>query len=107
LYCYSSFKADENSYLLFRQKREEARIADALDQRKIVNVAIAEASTVPLVPSGLPLGIKLLLAIIIAAFLSSGIGFVVEYLDPTFRTAAEVKEYLDIPLLAAIPRNGH
>ena len=99
-------KADENSYLLFRQKREEARIADALDQRKIVNVAIAEASTVPLVPSGLPSGIKLLLAILIAALLSSGIGFVAEYLDPTFRTAAEVKEYLEIPLLATIPRNG-
>lgn len=100
-------KADEDSYLLFRRKREEARIADALDQRKIVNVAIAEAATVPLVPIGIPLGIKLLLAVVIAAMGSLGAGFLGEHLDPSFRTAAEVKEYLDIPLLAAIPRNGH
>jgi len=100
-------KADEDSYLLFRRKREEARIADALDQRKIVNVAIAEAATFPLVPIGIPLGIKLLLAVVIAAMVSLGAGFLGEHLDPSFRTAAEVKEYLDIPLLATIPRNGH
>jgi uncharacterized protein involved in exopolysaccharide biosynthesis len=100
-------KADEDSYLLFRKKREEARIADALDQRKIVNVAIAEAATLPLVPVGIPLGIKLLLAVVIAALVSLGVGFLGEHLDPSFRTAAEVKEYLDIPLLVTIPRNGH
>jgi len=38
-------KADEDSYLLFRKKAREARIADALDQSKIVNVAVAEAAS--------------------------------------------------------------
>ncbi|PYT92335.1 MAG: hypothetical protein DMG36_15475 [Acidobacteria bacterium] len=100
-------KADEDSYLLFRKKREEARIADALDQSKIVNVAVAEAAAVPLVPTGLPLEMKLILAVVIAALVSLGAGFVGEYLDPSFRTVSEVKEYLDIPLLATLPRNGH
>ena len=100
-------KADEDSYLLFRRKREEARIADALDQRKIVNVAIAEAATFPLVPIGIPLRIKLFLSVVIAAMVSLGVGFLGEHLDPSFRTTAEVKEFLDIPLLATIPRNGH
>jgi uncharacterized protein involved in exopolysaccharide biosynthesis len=99
-------KADEESYLLYHRKREEARIADALDQRRIVNVAIAEAATIPMIPTGLPAGIKLFLAVVIAALLSLGFGFLGEYFDPSFRTAAEVKEYLDIPLLAAIPKNG-
>jgi uncharacterized protein involved in exopolysaccharide biosynthesis len=99
-------KADEDSYLLFHQKGEEARIADALDQRKIVNATIAEAVAIPLVPTGFPPWLKVVLAVVIAAFVSLGVGSLIEYLDPTFRTAAEVKEYLDIPLLAALPRNG-
>ncbi len=100
-------KADEDSYLLFRKKREEARIADELDESKIVNVAVAEAAAVPLVPTGFPLEMKLILAVVIAALVSLGAGFVGEYLDPSFRTVSEVKEYLDIPLLATLPRNGH
>ena len=81
-------------------------IADALDQSKIVNVAVAEAAAVPLVPTGLPPGLKLALALVIAALMSLGVGFVGEYLDPSFRTPTEVKEYLEIPLLATLPRNG-
>ena len=43
-------KADEDAYLLYLQKREEARIGDALDQQRILNVAIVE----PPVPPALP-----------------------------------------------------
>jgi uncharacterized protein involved in exopolysaccharide biosynthesis len=35
-------KADEDNYLLYLHKREEARIGDALDERRILNVAIVE-----------------------------------------------------------------
>ncbi len=44
-------KATEENYLLYRRKEEEARISDALDRRRIINVAIAEAATVPSLPS--------------------------------------------------------
>ena len=97
-------KAKEENYLLYRRKGEEARIADALDQRNIINAAVAETPTVPLVPTSLPLGTKLFLATVIATLASMGIGFVVEYLDASFRTPGEVKEYLEIPLLAILPR---
>lgn len=98
-------KANEENYLLYHRKREEARIADALDQRKIINAAVAEAAMAPLVPASLPISVKLLLAVVIATLASVGIGFLVEYLDPSFRTPEEVKEYLGIPLLATLPRN--
>jgi len=100
-------KTNEESYLLYHRKREEARIADALDQRGIVNAAIAEAATVPLVPDGLPTGVKLILALVIASLVALGTGFLTEHLDPSFRTPGEIKECLDMPLLAAIPKNGH
>ncbi len=100
-------KANEENYLLYHRKREEARIADALDRRKIVNAAIAEAPVVPLVPNGLPGGVKLVLSFLIASLVSLGAGFLSEHLDPSFRTPGEVKEFLEMPLLAAIPKNGH
>lgn len=99
-------KADEESFLLYHRKHEEARIADALDQRGIVNAAIAQPAMVPLVPVSLPVRDQLLLAMIVAALLSLGVGFLFEYLDPSFRTASEVQEFLEIPLLASIPKNS-
>ena len=99
-------KANEENYLLYHRKREEARIADALDQRKIINAAVAEAPVVPLVPASLPTGVKLLLAVVIAILASLGFGFLMEYLDPSFRTPDEVKEYLEIPLLATLPKGN-
>src|SRR5215467_849656 len=99
-------KANEENYLLYHRKREEARIADALDQRKIINAAVSESPMAPLVPASLPIGTKLLLAVVIATLASVGLGFLMEYLDPSFRTPEEVKEYLDIPLLATLPRSN-
>ena len=99
-------KANEENYLLYHRKREEARIADALDQRKIINAAVAEAPMVPLVPESLPTTVKVLLAVMVATLVSLGLGFLMEYLDPSFRTLEEVEEYLEIPLLATVPRNN-
>ena len=98
-------KANEENYLLYHRKREEARIADALDQRKIINAAVAEAPMMPLVPASLPIPVKVFLAIVVATLVSLGLGFLIEYLDPSFRTPEEIAEYLEIPLLATLPRS--
>src|SRR5439155_5763471 len=59
-----NLKAAEQNYLLYVSKREEARISDALDQRGILNVAIAEQPTAPALParSGLQLALFGILA---------------------------------------------
>ena len=44
-------KADEDNYLLYLHKREEARMADALDEQRILNVSIIETPTVPALPT--------------------------------------------------------
>ena len=44
-------KAAEEKYLLYVNKREEARIEDALDQGGILNVTIAEEPRVPALPA--------------------------------------------------------
>ena len=100
-----STKAAEQNYLLYLQKQEEARISDALDRNRIVNVAIAEAATVPALPTRSPL-FTLLLGGLLATFLSLGSAYGADYLDPSFRTPQELYNTLDIPVLAAIPREA-
>jgi uncharacterized protein involved in exopolysaccharide biosynthesis len=96
-------KAAEENYLLYLQKQEEARIADALDRNRIVNVSIAEVATVPALPVHSPLLIVLLGALLATLF-SLGLAFVADYLDPSFRTPQELYNTLNIPVLAAVPR---
>ena len=97
-------KADEDNYLLYLKKQEEARIADALDTDRIVNVAIAEPPVVPALPATSPV-LFTLLGALLAAIVSVILAFVAEYFDPSFRTADQVSEFLDVPVFASIPKN--
>lgn len=96
-------KAAEERYLLYVDKREEARIGDALDQGGILNVAIAEQPVVPELPklSGVSFG---LIGLALAATVSVSLAFVTDYLSPAFRTPEEVVAFLRAPVLASLPQ---
>lgn len=96
----------EQSYLTYSRKREEARISNALDAQRILNVAIAEEATVPFEPSGPSRLLLLLLGAAVAGVASAVLAFIADYLDPSFRTPDEVQVFLDIPVLASIPRTA-
>jgi uncharacterized protein involved in exopolysaccharide biosynthesis len=98
-------KAAEQNYLLYLQKQEEARISDALDRNRIVNVAIAEAATVPALPTHSTL-FTLLLGGLLASCLSLASAYIADYIDPSFRTPQELYNTLDVPVLAAVPREA-
>jgi uncharacterized protein involved in exopolysaccharide biosynthesis len=99
-------KAAEGNYLLYVQKQEQARISDELDNNRILNVAIAEAPVVPALPVYSP-WLLLLAGAVLALMISITAAFVADYLNPSFRTPAEVVQYLDVPLLATFAKNGH
>ncbi len=95
-------KAEEDNYLLYLHKREEARIGDALDERRILNVAIVESPAAPALPAhSVPL--YFLLAFGLALVFSVGIAFTAEYFDPTIRTPDEAHGLLKVPVLAWLP----
>ena len=98
-------KTGEQNYLLYLQKEEEARISDALDRRRIVNVAIAEPPMVPSLPSN-PGYLTVLIGGIFAVFASVGTAFAFEHMDSTLRTPDEVKSFLEVPVLASIPKKA-
>jgi len=95
-------KEAENNYLLYLRKREEARISDALDRERIVNVSIAEAATVPALAT-LHLGWLLIAGFFAAGTLSVGAAYTLDRIDPSFRTPDELGRYLDVKVLASIP----
>ncbi len=101
-----SVKTAEQNYLLYLNKREQARINDALDKQRILNVAISEAATVPALPIVSPL-LYILAGGLLALMVSMGSAFAADYFDQSFRTPDEVIRYLDMPVLAAFPKNGH
>jgi uncharacterized protein involved in exopolysaccharide biosynthesis len=98
-------KTQEENYLLYVHKREEARISKALDQGGILNVALAEQPVVPALPKRSPLSVALLTLLLATAF-SLSTAFVLDFIDPTFRTPDELAGYLGAPVLAALPKNG-
>jgi uncharacterized protein involved in exopolysaccharide biosynthesis len=95
-------KSNEESYLLYQRKREEARIADAMDRNRILNVAVAQEPNVPALPSNSRLKFAAL-GILLAGVVSLGLAFCVDYMDQSFRTPSEVMADLNIPVLAAVP----
>jgi uncharacterized protein involved in exopolysaccharide biosynthesis len=99
----AELKAAEEKYLLYVNKREEARIEDALDQGGILNVALSEEPRVPALPAraGWVFG---LIGVMLGSMLSTGLAFTADYLTPGFRTPDEVVAYLGIPVLASLPR---
>ena len=101
----STEKAVQDNYLLYVKKREEARMGDALDERGIVNVAIAEQPAAPALP------LWSTWAVLLVGFAAAGVSgtataFAADHFDPAFRTPDEVLGYLNSPVLASLPKRA-
>jgi len=96
-------KAAEESYLLYVKKHEEARMDDALDQRGIVNVTIAEQPVVPALPVHSAWAV-LAFGVIAAGMAGTGATFIADYFSPAFRDPEDMLAYLDAPVLASLPK---
>jgi uncharacterized protein involved in exopolysaccharide biosynthesis len=101
----STEKAAQENYLLYVRKQEEARMDDALDERGIVNVAIAERPAVPALPLWSAWTV-LAMGLGVAGAAGTGAAFAADYLDPAFRTPEDVLAYLNSPVLASLPRRA-
>ncbi|MGA9354342.1 MAG: hypothetical protein WBV46_11675 [Terriglobales bacterium] len=95
-------KADEDAYLLYLHKREEARIGDALDEQRILDVAIVEAPSPPALPAHSTLA-YFALAFGFSSLFAVAAAFTAEYFDATVRTPVEAQQLLEVPVLAWLP----
>jgi uncharacterized protein involved in exopolysaccharide biosynthesis len=98
-------KTQDDNYLLYVHKREEARISNALDERGILNVTLADEPVVPALPKRSAMTTALL-ALLVAGAFSIFTAYLLDSMDPTFRTPDELASYLGRPVLAALPKGG-
>lgn len=98
----NNLKAAEEQYLLYVNKREEARVGDALDQGGLLNVTIAEQPRAPALPklSALSFGF---IGLALGSVFSVGLAFVNDYLSPAFRSPEDVTICLETRVLASLP----
>jgi polysaccharide biosynthesis protein PslE len=99
----SSEKAALENYLLYVKKQEEARMDDALDERGIVNAAMAEQPVAPVLPVW-SAWMVLAVGLLASGAAGTGAAFAADYLDPGFRDPDDVFAYLNAPVLASLPR---
>lgn len=95
-------QAEEN-YQLYAKKQEESRIADALDQKKITNITVAEAPIAPLMPNKSSRLLTVVLGSSLGLLLAFGGVFITEMLRDTFTTPRELQAFAGYPVLATIP----
>lgn len=97
-------QVSEEDYLLYRKKFEEARISAAMDQQKLINVAVAQPAQVPLKPESQGMLMRLLAGLAFGVFGGMGLAFAIEFhIDRSFSTGEDVERGLGIPHLASIP----
>ena len=101
----SNEKATLDNYLLYVKKQEEARMNDALDERGIVNVAIAEQPVAPALPVW-SAAMILMVGFCTAGAAGTSAAFLADYLDPAFRDPEDVLASLHVPVLASLPRDS-
>jgi uncharacterized protein involved in exopolysaccharide biosynthesis len=96
-------KANEENFLLYLSKREQERTSDALDKTRIENVAIATPPSIPVLPILSP-AMVILLALIAALLVSTAWIYLMDYMDSSFHTPAQVIDIMGIPVVIAVSK---
>jgi uncharacterized protein involved in exopolysaccharide biosynthesis len=92
-----------SNFELFSEKRDQAQIEDAMDERKFANVAVAQSPTSRYYPvSPKPL-LNAVLGLLTALFLAAGAVYVAESLRNTVATPRELEKISRYPVLATVP----
>jgi len=101
--------ANKKALDLYRQKAEEARISNAMDERKFSNAVILEKATLPLERAGVS-GISPWILIpgilILSIGVAIGAAFLIDLSDTTLKDEADVEAQTGLPVLATIKHNA-
>jgi uncharacterized protein involved in exopolysaccharide biosynthesis len=87
---------------LYKKKAEEARISEAMDERKFGNASILERATPPLQRAGFSPWITVLATILISIAVAVAGAFAIEFFNTTLKDEADVEGKIGLPVLATI-----
>ncbi len=95
-------QAAQENFSLYRKKYAEASEADALDQRRVLNVALAEGPRPPVRIQRRPSWFYLAFGFVFAAVAAAAAGLVVERLDHSIHSPAQLESCSRLPVLACV-----
>ncbi|WP_263382470.1 GumC family protein [Granulicella arctica] len=93
----------QGNYQLYTQKRNEAQIANAMDQQQLVNVAIAERPTFSATPSNPKIASTLAMGAFASLFCAVCVVFFSEMGRDTIASPSELESISAFPVLASVP----
>jgi uncharacterized protein involved in exopolysaccharide biosynthesis len=93
---------NEANYQVYVQRYEEARISDDMNSKKMANISIIQAASVPTEPVKPKKLLNVALAIVLGAVSALGAAFFSEYLGHTYNTAQDVEQRLGLPVLTSV-----
>ena len=96
------FDHTRETFQLYLKKAEEARISTAMDDEKLINVAVIEKASPPVIPLGRGLAMAAALAAISGLALGIMIAFGLEFFNSTIKDEDDVERFLGVPVLATI-----
>ena len=91
------------AYQLYERKQEEARISDAMDQERFLNVSVIDGPTMPVQPVNKMNPLMLVAALIAGTGLGVGTAVGIEFLGRNFKFEEQVEQILELPVFAVIP----
>ena len=91
---------------LYKKRAEEARISDAMDERKFSNAYILERASLPLPRADNSAFMLMAVAVVLSMGVAVAAAFGMEYLNKTLRNEADIEEQIGLPVLATIQYYG-
>jgi uncharacterized protein involved in exopolysaccharide biosynthesis len=92
-----------DAHQLYEKKQEEARISEALDSERFLNVSVLDSATLPTEPYNKMNPLVLVAAMIAGTGLGVGTAVGLEFLGRNFKFEEQVEQYLELPVFAVIP----
>jgi len=91
---------------LYKKKAEEARISDAMDERKFSNAYILERASVPLRRADRGFLVMMILTLVGAFGVAGVAAFAIEFLNKTLQNERDIEDQIGLPVLATIQYYG-
>jgi uncharacterized protein involved in exopolysaccharide biosynthesis len=98
-----NIKQADATYQLYSRKHEESQIEDALDEKKITNISIAEAPVISRTANNSNQILVVVVGLLSGLLLAFGSAFVLELLRESFLTPRELQAFTGYPVVATIP----
>ncbi|HEY5192035.1 MAG TPA: GNVR domain-containing protein, partial [Candidatus Deferrimicrobium sp.] len=95
--------SNEKNYRTYLERLEEARISEDMDRKKMANISVIQAATVPAKPVKPKKALNILLGMILGAVSGLGFAFFSEYTSESFSTPEIAEKQLALPVLTTIP----